>query len=355
MKSLKIISALSLAALGVAVAGPSLVDDPAPVIDPKNVVLHDDHANLWDPHRVDSHAPIGVMGDHTHEAGEFMLSYRYMFMQMQGMRDGTTDLSSADVFALGFPVTPTEMTMEMHMLGLMFAPSDWLTLMLMGSYITTEMDHLTAPGTMPRMMRGETFTTRGSNFGDTKFSGLIKFLDYDNMRAHFQLGVSAPTGSIDEEDPGQLPYPMQTGSGTWDLLVGPTFLHQFERWSYGAQALGTLRLGENDRNYTLGDKFDTTFWVAVPLCDKLSISGRLAYMYQDDIDGFDAALNPNLVPTAVPDFHDRHRLDAALGANLYLPNGHRFAAEVSVPLYEETGGPMLETDWWFTVGWQKAF
>ena len=32
--------------------------------------------------RPDSHAPIGVMSDHTHEAGEMMFSYRYMFMNM---------------------------------------------------------------------------------------------------------------------------------------------------------------------------------------------------------------------------------------------------------------------------------
>ena len=39
--------------------------------------------------RPDSHAPIGVMGDHTHSAGEVMLSYRFMRMSMEGNRDGT--------------------------------------------------------------------------------------------------------------------------------------------------------------------------------------------------------------------------------------------------------------------------
>jgi len=40
--------------------------------------------------RPDGHAPIGVMGDHTHEAGEWMLSYRYRLMFMDGNRDGTS-------------------------------------------------------------------------------------------------------------------------------------------------------------------------------------------------------------------------------------------------------------------------
>ena len=32
--------------------------------------------------RADSHAPIGVMGDHMHKKGKFMTSYRYMYMDM---------------------------------------------------------------------------------------------------------------------------------------------------------------------------------------------------------------------------------------------------------------------------------
>ena len=36
--------------------------------------------------RPDSHAPIGVMGDHGHKTGEVMLSYRFMAMDMQGLQ-----------------------------------------------------------------------------------------------------------------------------------------------------------------------------------------------------------------------------------------------------------------------------
>ncbi len=313
----------------------------------------------WDCHRVDSHAPIGVMGDHTHHAGEFMVSYRYMFMDMDGMQNGTDRLSTAEVFALGFPVSPTRMTMEMHMASLMYAPSDWITLMLMGNYQSIEMDHATRPGTMPRMMRGETFTTRGEAWGDTRLSALVKFLDRDCSRAHFQLGISAPTGSITQEDPNQLPYAMQTGSGTWDLIFGPTYLKQYDAWSWGAQAIGMWRLGENDRDYSLGDVYTSTIWAAMPILDTLSFSTRLGWQYQGAIDGADAALNPNLVPTAVPGNYERHRLEGAVGLNFMaakgLLEGHRLALEAVIPIYEETGGPILETDYWFVVGWQKAF
>ncbi|MBL1433504.1 MAG: hypothetical protein COB94_008715 [Gammaproteobacteria bacterium] len=34
------------------------------------------HAHNWDLGVPDSHAPMGVMGDHNHKVGELMLSYR---------------------------------------------------------------------------------------------------------------------------------------------------------------------------------------------------------------------------------------------------------------------------------------
>ena len=95
--------------------------------------------------RVDSHAPIGVMADHIHKKNELMLSYKYMFMEMDGNRDGTRSLSTADVLA-DFPVSPTDMDMEMHMIGIMFAPNDRLTLMGMIPYTLISMNHETRMG-----------------------------------------------------------------------------------------------------------------------------------------------------------------------------------------------------------------
>ena len=54
-------------------------------------------------------------------------------------------------------VSPVEMSMEMHMFGLMYAPSDSVTLMLMGNYIEKDMSHATMPGSMMEMRLGSTF------------------------------------------------------------------------------------------------------------------------------------------------------------------------------------------------------
>ncbi len=310
----------------------------------------------WNGSRPDGHAPIGVMGDHTHSAGEFMFSYRYMVMNMDGNRDDTDDLDPEDVLA-DFPVTPIDMTMEMHMFGAMYAPTGDLTLMAMLPYVAMEMDHITRSGVE--------FTTESSGFGDLPLSGLYNILDRDRQRLHLNLGVSIPTGSTNQKDDtpaGEdsiLPYPMQIGSGTFDLLPGITYSNQSDRGSWGAQVLGTLRLGENSGNYTLGDRLQTSLWIARNWTDSFSTSLRLKGSTWGDIDGADPRLNPRMVPNADPSLRNGTRLDLGLGINLYAPEGDlqgaRFALEFELPLYQDLDGPQLETDWMVTMGIQAVF
>ena len=84
----------------------------------------------WTSSRADGHAPIGVMGDHVHKQGEWMFSYRYMSMDMEGNLKGTDEISNSEIHET-YMVAPQNMKMKMHMLGAMFAPSDRLTLMVM--------------------------------------------------------------------------------------------------------------------------------------------------------------------------------------------------------------------------------
>ena len=310
-------------------------------------------ANLWSSARPDGHAPLGVMGDHTHGKGEVMVSYRYMLMDMDGNRDGTDSISNAEVLE-DFPVTPTNMTMEMHMLGIMYAPSDNLTLMTMIPYVFKDMDHVT------RM--GVEFTTESEGFGDIQLGGLYKILDRNNQRVHLNLGLSFPTGSIDERgdtptaDNAVLPYPMQIGSGTFDLRPGITYLGQSNDWSWGAQANSVLRLGDNGEDYQLGNEFGLTAWGAYRWNEWFSTSVRLNGRTWGDIEGADSRLNPNLIPTADPDLRNGTNLFLGLGVNFYIPKGSlkgsRIAVELEFPLLRDLDGPQLETDLQLTAGLQ---
>ncbi len=119
--------------------------------------------------RADSHAPIGVMGDHMHDAGEFMLSYRFMSMRMDGNRDGTSSTSTSQVLSQ-FMMSPLEMDMKMHMVGGMWAPTDNVTLSVMVPFVEMSMKI--------RNRMGAKIKTRSRGIGDVKLNGLFRLRDW---------------------------------------------------------------------------------------------------------------------------------------------------------------------------------
>jgi len=323
--------------------------------------------------QANSHAPIGVMGDHMHKQGEWMFSYRFMTMDMDGNRSGSSHISPEEI-ATTVPnrfgpmpptlrVVPLEMTMDMHMLGAMYAPTDNFTFMLMTNYQKKDMKHVTFQGAMGTTRLGE-FTTKSEGFGDTKVSGMYKIYDDQKHKVHLNLGVSLPTGSITKKDNVltpmntrpklRLPYAMQLGSGTYDLLPGITYQMYEGKWNLGAQYMATIRTGENDEDYTLGDEHKVTTWASYSLMHNVSASVRLAYLDVDNIDGSDPKITAP-VQTADPDNYGKERLDLYAGVNWISQSGHRLALEVGAPIYQHLDGPQLETDWTLTAGYQYAF
>ena len=307
-----------------------------------------------------AHAPISIMGDHLHEQGEWMVSYRYMDMDMSGSLIGSKNISAKEIVGTGanpgqFMVAPTKMPMDMHMVGGMYGLNDAVTLVAMINFISKKMSHITRAG--------GSFATESSGFGDTKVGALVGIFDNHFHHVHANLNVSLPTGSIDQRDDTPLmqdaflPYPMQIGSGTYDLIPGVTYRgHSGDHtWSWGAQALLTIRTGRNDESYTLGDRFEFNTWLARDLSDNLSLSLGLKYQDWDNIDGVNDALNPMMVQTANTQLQGGDRLDLSVGANYIFYNGHRLAIEYADDVSQNLDGPQLKTGSVLTIGWQKAF
>jgi len=177
------------------------------------------HDEPWSAARPDGHAPISVMGDHMHTMGEWMVSYRFMTMEMEGLLDGSNDISASDAnttYGYNKMMLPKSMTMDMHMFGAMHAISDKWTLMCMLHYLDNEMT-----------MQGSSMGKMESNgIGDLKIAGLYDLARWDSgRRIHLNIGLSLPTGSIDEKSGNNtLGYGMQLGSGTWDFHPAVTYL-----------------------------------------------------------------------------------------------------------------------------------
>ena len=70
-----------------------------------------------------------------HSKGEWMVSYCYMTMDMEGLLQGSSDISSNSLLNINsmtagdFDMAPTKMSMNMQMFGAMYAISDKWTLM----------------------------------------------------------------------------------------------------------------------------------------------------------------------------------------------------------------------------------
>ncbi|MBT3667566.1 MAG: transporter [Opitutae bacterium] len=316
------------------------------------------HEGPWSAARPDGHAPISVMGDHMHAMGEWMLSYRYMTMEMEGLLDGSNDITASDAnstYGYNKMMLPKSMTMDMHMFGAMHAISDKWTLMAMLNYLDNEM-----------IMQGTSMGKMESNgIGDIKLAGLYDLARWDDgRRAHLSVGLSAPTGSIDEKHSNGsfLGYGMQLGSGTWDFHPAITYLGQTENYSYGAQLAGIIRIGENDQGYTLGDRFEAGLWGARKITESLSASLKLDYSSQEEVDGSHSGITnmqKMMSPANRPDHHGRDITTLGLGLNYYFQNGglkgHRLAAEWETPLDQKVNGVQLELDSTWTLGWQYAW
>lgn len=302
------------------------------------------------------HAPIGVMGDHVHGKGEWMISYRYMTMSMKGNLQKSDEISDMEIYQ-SYMVSPQDMTMNMHMVGVMHAPTSWVTLMLMGSYSASTMNL--------KMMSGMEFTTQSSAVSDTKFSGLFNLLKKSNHQIHANLGLSIPTGSVHLTDDtpmmehARLAYPMQTGSGTWDPVVGVTYLGKSNRFSLGTQTMLTARMMKNEHDYNLGQKLESTAWLAFGATQSLSFSGRLKFKFNSKIDGADLNFNPKMMPLFNSGNSGVRVLDGLLGVNYLVTKGSlrnlRLALEFSSPLIQNVHGIQMNKEWSGIVGVQYAF
>lgn len=329
--------------------------------------------------RADTHGPIGVMADHFHSAGEWMFSYRFMSMSMDGNLSGSSDISPDTIVttvpnrffgAPGQPptlrVVPTEMTMDMHMLGLMYAPSDRLTLMLMTNYIDKDMDHTTYMGGVGTTVLGN-FRSSTSGLGDTSLSGLFTLVNQPSFRVHVIAGLSFPTGSTDEtgqiltpmnmQPTVRVPYPMQLGSGTYDPILGLSYAGFGGQWGWGAQWRSTFRMTDNDDGYELGNETRLTGWLSYRIVDAVSISLRAEHYDRGNISGIDPMIMLP-VQTADPVRQGATRTDVGVGINVagqHNLDGWRIALEYIAPIDQSLDGPQLETDAQLIFGIQKSW
>src|ERR1019366_3727774 len=162
-------------------------------------------------------------------------------------------------------------------------------------------------------------------FGDLELRGLYTLEAAKDLRYRIlaNFGVGLPTGSINLRDTEgmRMEYPMQTGSGTFSLLPGITYLGQELPWGWAADFNSTVRLGRNDNGYRLGNRYPSSVSIARQLTNVVSVSAGAHGELWENIDGSDPLLDPTDEPTKDPNLQGGKRLSALLGITFHPQNG----------------------------------
>ncbi|MCV9387878.1 nitrous oxide reductase accessory protein NosL [Reichenbachiella ulvae] len=305
--------------------------------------------------RSDAYASIGIMGDHVHHQGGWMLSLRYMNMAMDGNQSGADPISNDDIYQQ-YMAAPQHMRMEMYMLGIMYAPTNRLTLGLMQSFVLQSMDM-----NMPQQMEmgGQThhttmaYQTQSRGLGDLNISALYSALSHERNSFHLNLGLNLPQGSIQQNDDTpmskemKLPYAMQLGSGTIDISLGSTYKRTFEKSSWGVQPLLLFRTGQNKEGYRLGHLYQINTWYGYGATPWLAVLARAQFALQQGIQGQDEDLNPMMAPAANPINYGYQQVMTYIGTNLSFPKSDfwknvKLGLEIGMPVYRHVEGIQMQ-------------
>lgn len=337
------------------------------------------------------HGPAGVMFDHMlSKTNDVMVGYRFMHSRQSGdTLHGLNIVNDAEIVnngcgtgVKGCRLTPTYMDMNMHMLDIMVAPTDWLNLMLMPQFMDMAMNLRQLNGAPPVEPGGHIHTGTGhatGGVGDTGLYALVKLLDKPNHHIHLSLGGTAPTGDVGiklrrthRQDEGFIHYGMQLGSGTWDFKPSLTYSGKRDDWSWGAQVNGTKHLeAKNSSGFAFGDNFQSTTWGGYHLTHWLSASVRGVYTVQGavkgqfnptqgSVDGKSISdVNPKSGPMDFSSSYGGRYWDVGFGLNAIVPSGelagNSFGFEWLQPVRTDVNGYQLDREGALSATWAYAF
>jgi len=301
--------------------------------------------------RVDSHAPISVMGDHLHKEGGKMVSIRTMKMKMKNLYHGDSKVSEDDYFDdTSYMMAPKDMEMTMNMYGFMYGLSDKINIALMINTIESEMN-------MTKKMGRTNMNMSRYSLADTKLNVLYGHINDDDTVLISKAGLSIPTGTHDfKRNDKLIGFPMQTGSGSYGLSYGVVYTKFLKSSSYGVDLNYLYFLNENNEDYKVGNQTVINTWYSYTLSDIVSVN--LLYNinardpYESDVD---------MPMSAAVDGKSQHgvRQNIKLGLNTFFTQGvlegHRFAFDYGKPVARDLAGYQLDIDETYTLAWQYAF
>lgn len=300
---------------------------------------------------------------------KWTLSYQYKYAEFDGYLNDDSSLSFDEVLWSGsselrtdknFPIVPTVIKQQAHLFSLGYQYSDIISFHVALPVIKQATDHISS---VPNY---DEFLLETSGFGDTVLSVNYKFVNEDEHKWWFGLGVSFPTGSIDEvgdtpREPGdqQLPYTMQLGSGTVDLPIEFNYQH-LGNHDFSLRLSAMLRTGSNDRNYRLGNNYRISGKYQLVLSNVVYFFVGSEFQYSSRIQGRDDTLlvdAPIPYPAGITNaaFYGGRKVSLKSGLSWRLDEKFKLNIELSKPVYQHLNGPQPKEVWRSSVQISRVF
>lgn len=339
----------------------------------ENGMMNDHSHHGIHGHEAISHAPVGVMADHFLKKGEGMVSLRLSLMQMGGNLENRNKISAAEILKLpniyGMPknlsIVPNEMDMEMLMLGGMYAPTDFMTLVGMAAYSYKQMNLTSYSPMMPRDEIGS-FASRANGLSYISLGALFKISETEKSRWHFDTTYLSSSYKNSKKDvvlnPMRefvdltLPYGMQVSDNSDRILLGITNVRNLSsNWKMGNQLRGNYKISDDE--WSFGNSIELNSWVQFKISPNMSLSTRLNFRKENQISGS----NQNIVgpvQTANPRYYGGKVINIGFGANFLTSLFKKkdwIGLEYMYPIYQDKNGVQMETDSQLAIGYMKSF
>ena len=324
--------------------------------------------------------PAGLFGIYAFpEKGQGVAGVNVQHHQFNGLIQGSDSVSAETVVTtvpnrfFGDPmqpptlrVVPEKAQADVIFPFANFAINDKFALVALAPLIRKETVLETFAGPVGTTSLGTNKVT-SEGLGDIKFGTIFKAYNNDNHKHNviFDIVLSAPTGSITEEDKNLTPmntmvdsrlaYGMQLGSGTWDTLLGVVYWGKEKQWGWGAQYLATIPLeSENSEGWRYGNKHEATAWMSYEWNPDLVTSIRLRGETQDEIHGIDPEIyGPGL--GADPDNYGGERAEIGIGVNWMPVLANNLSLELLMPIHQDRNGVQAEHELSMALSWRKGY
>ncbi len=334
--------------------------------------------------------PMNIPGGGVPETYEFRFKIQPMFMRMNGLRSGASNVDGASL--LGMPVmmgkptgkfmaVPKNMNMSMLNLALGYSFSDDFFASVMAMYQDNRMG-MQFNSMMQAMTKQSGYTMKSHGFADTMLMSKYRLYANDPLiptrQVSLFLGASLPTGSIGKRNTTHplavrqrelLPYGMQPGSGTVDPILGVLYQGSSSPWWWGVDGLYTGRWYDNARNYRLGDVWKLDAYLMNQLSYNflwqaqinLEWKGRIRGEADEAASGVSGhathgdPASPYMTPLWNPRNYGGVKASVTLGVQWQPAPLHILDLTVRLPVYQRLNGVQLKDQYGVMFTWYMEF